>query len=1039
MIKFYRTLLFSLFGISTALGQQIEIKGSVKDAYGVGIPGANVFIKGTTTGTISNNEGAFVLSIREETITRGATLTASFIGYESQEIQLSMAQDNYAFSLKEAEERLKEVVVIGYGSTDRDNLTTSMTSVSGNDIQKMPVPSFDQALQGRAAGVQVIKNTGAPGGAVSIRIRGTGSFLGGQEPLYVIDGVPMANTFSGSFTNPSGSGQGQGNYAGSEVLNGLAGLNPNDIASIDIAKDAASASIYGSRAANGVVFITTKRGQTGVANGSKVNFDTYYGLQVQPRRYDLLNSDQFAAMVNEARIRQGNPILYKEKPIYNTNWQDEVFRVAPIYNANLSFTGNADKLGYLFSLNYADQQGVLINTANKRLSFRTNLDYKISDKIKIGVSNSISRSDNSRLRNSGGGSNRFDTFNNNNLYGPSILASALVANPTIPVRTENGSYGFDSLSFYPNPVAQAQTADLNSTTTLLVGNVFAEIHPVHNLTFRTSWSANIRSEEETFVFAAVPNLPGAGQIQFNNYNELLWTSENYLTYSLNFNEDSKLTLLGGLSLQQFQNRGTNVGVTGVTSATVIDRKAGNILGDNVFSVPDGNWGMASYFLRATGALKDKYLIETTLRTDGSSRFGRQNQYGFFPAASVAWKLSNEPFMDNFSYATGIKARVSWGVNGNDQIDPWGWRASLTPLGVEYIGFRPTIPLNIRNEDYSWESSEQLDIGLDFRILKDRISITADYFVKTSQRLLNFVPLPRTTGFDGTIRNVGTIRNGGWEFAANGDVLRNGKLLWNSAFNISFIKNKVVSTFTGNDIVSGDFGFASVAREGFPISFQLYQLEDKVDPVTGRLVVKDINGDGQINGDDLRIVASPLPVHFGGWTNNLRYGNFDITAHLTWSYGNYLINGTRSEIRQTGKPDLSTIGPNLSAEAIDRWSPSDIDATFPVINYNPTNRFANWGQNGPTDLNLEDASYLRLKTLAIGYNIPSENLERLKIQSARIYFSTNNLLTLTRYSGYDPEVNANGGIGGLSANIAQGYDSNTYPQSITFVIGFSMNF
>jgi TonB-dependent starch-binding outer membrane protein SusC len=1009
-----------------ATAQSFEIKGVVRDATGSPIPGANVVVKGTVNGTICDMNGGFTLSVK-----RGDVLSTSFIGYETQEVPVAESTV-YSFSLKESSQQLKEVVVIGYGTNERENLTTAVSSVSGKDLAKMPVQSFDQALQGRAAGVQVIKNTGAPGGAVSIRIRGTGSFLGGQEPLYIIDGVPMANTNSGSFTNPGS--QAQGNYAGNEVLNGMAGLNPNDIESIDILKDAASASIYGSRAANGVVIITTKRGQSGKP---KVNFDTYYGIQSQPKRYELLNSDQFAAMVNEARLRQGRGILFKERPKHNTNWQDEVFRIAPILSTNLSLSGNADKIGYLVSLNYADQQGVIINSANKRVSFRTNLDYKVSDNLKIGLSSSISRSNNNRLRNTGG-ANTFDTFNNNTAYGPSVLATALVASPAYPVRDDNGGYASDSLTFYPNPVAQAETADLSSIGLLIVSNIYAEVNILKNLKVRSSWSTSIRNEEETFVFAAVPTLPGAGQLQFNYYNELLWNSENYLTYNIDFKEGNRLNVLAGFSLQQFTNRGTNVAISGVTSQNIIDVGGGTVIPTNIFSVPDGDWGMVSYFVRGQGAIKDKYLFEATIRTDGSSRFGPNNKYGFFPAGSIAWKLSSEPFMANVSFVSDAKVRASWGVNGNDQIDPWGWRASVKQLNTQYIGYKPAVPINIDNEDYSWESSEQLDIGLDFKILNDRISITTDYFQKTSKQLLNYVPLPRTTGFESVLRNVGTIRNSGFELAINAEVLRTGNLLWNSSFNISSVKNKVLATYNNGDLASGDFGFGSVARIGQPISFQLYQLEDKVDPTTGRLIVKDISGDGKIDGDDVKIVASPLPKHFGGWTNNFRYNNFDFTTHFTWSYGNYLINGTRGETNQTGKPDLSTIGPNLSAEALDRWTESDKDASFPVINYKPTDRFANWTGNGPTDLNLEDGSYIRLKTLAIGYTIPEEKLKKFKIQNARLYFSTNNLLTLTRYSGYDPEVNANGGIGGLSANIAQGYDSNTYPQSKTYVVGISIN-
>jgi TonB-dependent starch-binding outer membrane protein SusC len=1026
MNTFYRVFVAVLLFSVAAYGQQQQITGTVRDVAGNPLPGANVVIKGTTQGAITDVDGVYKLQAAPN-----AVLSISFIGYNTIDVDVNN-RTQIDVTLEENAQTLKDVVVIGYGTKERKELTTAISSVSADEIKDMPVVSFDQALQGRAPGVQVVKNTGAPGGGVSIRIRGTGSFNGGQEPLYIVDGVAITNTSTGSFTvqdptrNPNELGA--GNYAGNEIVNGLAGVNIEDIESIDVLKDAASASIYGSRAANGVVIITTKRGREGK---TRLNFNSYYGFQHMSNRYELLNAQQYVAMVNEAKIRQGQQIPFTEAPQHDTDWQDEIFQTAPMMNTNLSLSGGSKKTSYLMSLNYFKQDGIVINSGFDRYAFRTNLDHQLNDKVKIGSSLTLSRSTNKRLRNAGG-ANQLDAFNNNSTYGPSIIASALVANPALPVFDEEGAYSSDSLSIYANPVAQARTANLVSNTLLIIGNVFAEFEPIKNLKVRTSWSANIRDEFENFEFTQQPGLPGNGRIQFNNYSELLWSSENFVTYEFKPLKDLKLNLLGGFSLQEFDSRGANIDVTGVIGAGVNDIRAGTNV--SAYSSGGGFWGMTSYFARTSANFRDKYLFEATARVDGSSRFGPNRQYGFFPSASVAWQLSEEPFMKAQSVISDAKIRASWGVTGNDQIDPWGWRASAIQLNGQYIGYKPIVPINIKNEDYSWERTIQTDIGINFGILNSRVQFIVDYYIKTSDQLFAYVPLPWTSGFDRALRNVGSIENRGFEFGVSGDVVRTRDFSWNASFNISFNRNKVINTFTGGDIVSGNYGYASVARPGKEISFQLYQVED-IDPATGRFRIKDLDGSGgEPTGGDLTIVASPLPDHFGGFNNNFKYKNFDLNLFFQWSYGNYIINNTRGEIQNNGKPDLSTIGPNLSAEALGRWTGPESNATFPVIDYN--NR-SGWGL--PLDYNLEDASYLRLKTVAIGYTLPRELVSKARIDNARVYVSSNNLLTFTRYSGYDPEVNANGGMGGLQSNIGAGYDNGTYPQARTIVFGINLNF
>ena len=1007
--------------------QERTIRGKVTDANREALIGVNIQVKNTTKGTVTEIDGSYEL----EGVAPTDVLVVTYTGMLRQELRVGN-RTTIDVIMNEDANQLDEVIVVGYGTTRRRDVMSSISSVSAEEVSRMPVASIDQAIQGRAAGVQVIKNTGAPGGGVSIRVRGTGSINGNQEPLYVIDGVPINNTFSGS-TTPAGANFNYGGQAGNEVINGLAGINFDDIESIEILKDAASASIYGARAANGVVLITTKRGQVG---RSQVSINSYFGFQNLARRYDLLNAQQFAAVVNEAQVRAGalDPVFIRDTP-FDTDWQNEIFRTAPMVNTSLSFSGGSDKTQYLVSLSYFNQQGIVINSGFDRVGFRTNLDHKISDRFKVGTNLFLSYSNSQRLRNTGG-PNVQDDFNGNAVFGPSVIASALTASPLIPVFDPNtGFYAADTLNSIKNPVALARELDLNSYSLRALGNFFAELELIKGLRFRTNLGADIRDENEEFFFGETPGVGGSGRLQRRSFRELIWLSENYLTYNTKLGESHSIELLGGASFQKSVNDGYTIGLGSIIGTQVTNLSASNdILAP--YSDPDNTWAMVSYFTRARYDFQNKYYFSGTMRVDGSSRFGPNRQYGFFPSGSLGWRVSEEAFFGNLkSTINELKVRGSYGLTGNDQIPPFGWRASAVQLNTNYIGQIGTVPISIQNEDYSWESTVQLDVGVDIGLFEDRFGVVVDYYKKTARDLLLFVPLPQTTGFGAALSNIGSIENRGWEFGLTGRLIDTRDFSWSGNFNITFNKNEVLELVGGQDVTSGSFGYANVARVGLPISFQLFRLEETVDPVTGNRRVRDLNGNGIRDAGDIEIVGSPLPKHFGGFSNNFRYKNFDANLFFQWSYGNLIINNTRSFIQNDGKSTINRIGTNLSTEALNRWQREGDVTNFPAIDYTNNQNVVNGlsAAGVPTDQNLEDGSYLRLKNLTIGYTLPKTLLTKWGMSSARIYFTANNLLTFTRYSGYDPEVNHN-----TLTNLAVGYDDGTYPQARVFLFGFNVN-
>lgn len=1031
---FIRLCLSMLFfsGSLLLLGQDITIQGKITNDTRA-LSGATVTVKGSKTSTSANSNGEFSIKIPR----LGSTLVFTYIGMEEQEMVVSSASFLEVTMKSNISAAGDDVVVVGYGTQLRRNVTSSISTVSAKELREIIAPGLDQALVGRAAGVQVTKNTGAPGGGVSIRIRGTASLLGGQEPLYIVDGIPINNTPTGSAdifnTNRNGG------VAGNEFVNPVSQIPIEEIESIEILKDAASAGIYGARAANGVVMITTKKGRPG---RFEVNFGAYVGINDIPqnRRYEMLSGPEFAEAANFTRRLRNLPILFADSVnVANTNWQDQVLQRGIVQNYNIGVNGGSEKVRVSFGAAYFAQEGTIVGTDFNRISLRNSIDFMMSKKVKMGVNLMISRTISDRLRNTGNGFGT-DNFNNNNLYGPSVLSAALIANPTYEPFTPAGLYNLDTLNNTISPIATAREVDLKTTDDRLIGNIYMEYEPIKGLKLRTNIGADTRSSYEEYFTRFIPGIfNGAAtgaSLENGIFREWLWLNENYASYDWNIKKDHKFNLLAGFSMQESRSNGLSVRVRNIPSNDLQTISSG----PQILAVKEQGfqyWGMVSQFGRLNYSYKDKYLFTGTFRRDGSSRFGPDRRYGNFPAFSAGWIISEEKFMQNLKAVTLLKLRGSYGRTGNDQIgNVWTWRASISPLAnaaTSYLQTAGSQPIGIEIGDFSWETTNQTDIGLDLELWNGRIALTAEYYNRQTTGLLYGIAMPSTTGFTSVLNNLGTMENKGYEFMLNTRNIVTRNFSWTSSFNISFNRNKLLGLYEGRTQDSyGDFGNATLLRVGEPISWQGVKVNG-INPATGDFLVEDQNGDGIINNDDMVILGSPLPKHFGGFNNNFRYKNFELSAFFTWSYGNTILNNTRAFLESTGIPSGQGAIQNVTKERWEgRWQrPGDI-AQF--RGFDPNNSYRAVGPR-ISDFYLEDGSHIKLRALSLGYNLPKTLLAKLKVSAARLYANANNLFIITNYTGYDPEVNHNN----VGTNITVGYDNGTYPQGRSFVFGFNVTF
>ncbi|MDF7820247.1 TonB-dependent receptor [Runella sp. MFBS21] len=974
--------------------QEQVIKGKVTDGdKGDGLPGVSVLLRGTQKGTTTNPNGEFSLAVPDA----NAILVFSFVGYEPQEVVVgNRTQIN--ISLKVDTKALDEVVVVGYGTVKRSDLTGSVTQVKSKELNAFPAANVLQALSGRAAGVQVTQNTGAPGGGVSVRIRGTNSIQGSNEPLYVVDGFPT----SGS--NPT-------------VLNNA------DIESMEILKDASATAIYGSRGANGVVLITTKRGKSGK---TKVDFETSFTSQSLIKRLDLMNAKEYATFYNlQAANDKLNPYFTQAQVDgfgEGFDWQNLVFTKAPMKTTSLNISGGNDKTQFSISGSFFGQDGIIKGSDYKRYSLRTNLSHKISEKFSVTLSSTLSRLKTDR-RDSEGGSR-----------GNSMISAAISAPPTLTPYNDNGTYRVLAIA-YPfvatdliNPLnfINEQTNRIKANRVLT--NAALIYNPIPEITIKISGGIeNADDRTDNYTTTNFFNSPGRASVSTTQQTSLL--NENTISYSKVFGQVHSVSAVAGFTYQDFVNTSLSASGNGFLSDIIETSGLGSAITPGIPNSGYSKSVLLSYLGRINYTFKDKYLATVSIRRDGSSRYSEGNKWGYFPSGALAWRISNEDFLKSNTFISDLKLRASWGLTGSQAISPYATLNQLSSFrtvfdDAMYTTFSPgtRLPGNLK-----WETTEQKDIGIDFGILNNRIILTADYYIKNTRDLLNTVALPSSLGFTSTIQNVGEVQNKGFELGVDSRLFT-GSFKWDVNANISFNRNKVVKLYGGDDILGGNVNVVvindvtSILREGRPIGQFWGYVEDGYTD-QGRINFKDLDGNGSITQNDKTYIGDPNPNFIYGLNSNMSYKNFDLSFFVQGVQGNDLFNV--SSIVNTIDYGF---GLNMPKEVLyNHWTPTNTNAKYPIISRTTTTRVSNRF--------IEDGSYLRLRTIQLAYNLPMEKLGVKWIRNLQVYGSGQNLLTLTKYSWWDPEVNSRGG----SNSTMQGIDHNSYPTAKSWTIGLRAGF
>lgn len=997
-------LFFLLSGLFSAHAQSGSISGKVTDRTGIPLPGVNVLVEGSTVGTITGIDGDYTV----QATGRETVISFSFIGYTTQKIKLGN-RTVIDVVLEEDAREIDEVVVIGYGTVRKSDLTGSVTSVNVSELAKSPVLGVDQMLQGRVSGLQLTQVDGQPGSKTTIRIRGTNSINSGNEPLYVIDG-----------------------FAGISDLNTI---NPNDIQSIEVLKDASATAIYGSRGANGVILVTTKKGAAG---RHSINFDAYVGIQKLYNKLDMMNAQEFARYLNDfhsqsnaANPSSAKPLPYDDEDIKNmgagTDWQDELYRTAPMQNYQLSFSGGTEDTRYYLAFNHSDQQGIMRNTGFRREMMRANLDRKVSDKINIGFSSQLSYS-----------SQDVDATSTGVGYG--AAGGALNMSPIVPLRDEDGEYTFQNdpipyVGIYGNPVAGVTKAEKTVNTFRGLVNFFAEYEIIPHLKLKSSFgvdysSGTMKNYIPSDIYIGQSTGGSAESKSIVNYS---WLNENTLSYNKQLNDKHGLDVLLGLSFQEFQDENFNARTQDFFT---------DIMGSDNLSIgskilnPTSNKErsrLASYFFRTNYRLMDKYLFTFTFRSDGSSRFGENNKWGYFPSGAIAWRVKEESFMKDIEQISNLKLRASVGITGNQEIGSYQSLVRYTTNGYS-LGKTPgrvvgIYPQNLANPDLSWESTVTYDVGFDLGLFNDRLSFVFDFYHKRTKDLLLQVAVPRSSGYSSILINAGKVQNQGVDISLNSRNIETKDFQWLTTLNYSTNKNKVLDMNGTNDIMVGKTGSyiitngvaPSILRVGEPIgSFYgyrfkgIWQTQEEIDAAGA----KGVSPGDPITSDEREIIGQAAPKFIYSMNNTLTYKNFDLSVFIQGTHGNKVLNVTKYG-------HFSGTMNNQLKEVVNAWNGPGTSNTIP--------RAYSTGRKGVLSNYLEDGSYLRIQTVSLAYNIPIPKSAKV-FKSASVYFTAQNLYTFTDYSGYTPEISAYG-----TDNLSLGIDLNSYPQSRSYIFGVKLGF
>lgn len=983
-----------------------------------GLPGVNILVKGTTTGTVTDIDGKYSITVPNDQ----AVLVFSMIGFEARE-EIVGTRSVINIELQEDVSALEEVVVVGYGTVKKSDLTGSVAALKKEDFNPGVISSAEQLIAGKMPGVQVVQNSAEPGGGISVNIRGVGSINSGNSPLYVIDGLPFSN--SNAVT-----GVGDRFGAPRTQRSPLSSINPADIESIEVLKDASATAIYGARGANGVILITTRNGKRGKMS---VNYDGYMGVQNVANKITMLSGREYYNVINQIIDEGGGSPQDRVADFTGegTDWLEEVYQPnAGIQSHNLSLSGGSESTNYMVSLNYFNQDGLVINSGFERYGLRLNLDHQASEKFKMGV-NLSSNYSNDQFTPGG--------FQLNEHAG--VVFAAMHMDPTLPVKDENGDYVISSHINIDNPVALANGKRGIGNTYRTFGTIYGEYQIIPSLSAKLNIGGDVSNQtREFYIDRTTLDGNAAGGIA----SQLQGTSSNYLVEGLlNYNKqigENSFSAVAGVTTQKFITSRFSSEARGFPSDATETYNLG--LGNpalNVVSSSKVDNVLLSYLGRVNYALKDKYLITASMRADGSSRFGENNKFGYFPSVAFGWKLAQEEFFQSLANTfSTMKFRASWGKTGNQEI---GNFQSISTFGTGPVvvyndqQFTTTQPARIANPDLKWETTEQINFGIDYGIWDDRLYGSLDWYVKNTSDMLLSLPIPRSSGFSSQLTNIGGIKNSGWEFGLTSRNITKANFTWVSNLMLTTVKNEVTDLGGITRIITGSAGATSqiaIIEEGLPLeSFYGYEVlgiwqenddfDQTNDPVQpGDIKYRDVNGDGVVNADDRVVLGNSFPDLIWSFGNTFTFKGFELYAFLEGVQGAQMLN---NGLVDTYFP--AGVRRNRYAEPLlNRWTPENPSNEFPSFV-----RTSAQGEKRVNSLTVEDASYLRLSTVRLSYRFPAT----LKgINSLQVYVTGQNLFTITDYSGMDPAINPNG-----SANFR--IDWNAYPVSRTFTGGVSLTF
>lgn len=983
------------------MAQQRSISGSIKDSKGIPLPGVNILIKDTNRGTQSDFDGMYTIEAAS-----GETIMFSFLGYITKEIVLNN-QNTIDVILDEDVSALEEVVVVGFGTQSRRKITANIASISSDEINEIPTPSLQSSLTGKAAGVQVTQLNGKVEGGIKVRVRGVATISSSQEPLYVVDGIPITNADESINNSP---------------INPLIALNPNDIESIDILKDASSAAIYGARGTNGVIIITTKQGKRGK---TKVSLNSSYGISTATNTRDWLNAEQYVELMTESALNAGfsqagiegqfdfyaNGLDWRNGEV-DTDWQELALVDGSVQDFGVSVSGGSEKTRFYMSTAYNNTDGIVRGNELERYSFRTNIDHTLSKKFRVGTNASVSKS-------------IIDRIANDNAFATPL--QAIAQSPLSPAYLADGITPNNESTEYYNFLGDEFNGSFKTNIWRVLANTYAEYQILPDLSFRSEIGYDFLSQvAERFSGSLTQSASVGGFGTVNAVQTEKYNLNNYFTYAKRFDNTLDLETTVGMSYEDSQRRLQFAQGQGFPSDDLqtLNSAAEITAGGSTRT----RFNFLSYFGRATLSIADKYLLKASLRYDGSSRFGEENRFGWFPAVSAGWIVSEESFLNSSEILSLLKLRGSWGITGNAGI---GNFASLSLFqGTPYNQRAGLAPTQLGNPALKWEKTTQYDIGLDFGILNNRISGEVDYYEKATDDLLLNEPVPGTSGFPNITRNVGEIKNSGFEFVINTKNIVSPNASWSTSLNLSTIDNEVTN-LPGGDIIAG----RNIVREGETVSsFYLVEFAG-ADPANGdALFIRNtVNADGTVDrsttnnfNEASRVIAgSPYPDLIAGLTNNVTYKGIDFSFTFQGEWGASIYNnGGRF---QSGNARFFD---NQTTDQLRRWQqPGDI-TDVPQARLFSTN-----GQQASTRY-LQESDFIRLRNLTLGYTVPQEVTKKFYMERIRIYFTGFNLLTFTDFDGYDPESTAdfNG-----NSNIQVGETFYSAPPAKTYTLGINIDF